>query len=174
MACARCRPDGEGHTLRVVPGEPIPLGGQPAPRRLLPIRPPFYPFQPQRAWLEDSVLAVEYKGQVRRCDLISAWEIALMWTPVNGTYWSFRVLLARQEPDSEPVRLVVEGPDWVLLTAAQLRMLAQIIGSRPGEPERRTRKILRYLRQLADKEELRTNWDWSFRTDPQGRRTRAQ
>jgi hypothetical protein len=133
-----------------------------------------YPFQPQRAWLEGSVLAVEYKGEVRRCDLLSASEIELMWTPVNGTYWSFRSLLAYQEPDAEPVRLVVQGPSWVPLTAAQLRMLAQIIDSRPGEPERRIRKIVRYLRQLADSEDLRTNWDWSFRTDPQGRRTRDQ
>ena len=118
------------------------------------------------------MLAVEYKGEVRRCDLMSAWTIELIWTLVNGTYWSFRVLHACQEPDSEPVRLVAEGPGWVLLTAAQLRVLAQIIDSRPGKPERRTRKVVQYLRQLADREDLRTNWDWSFRTDPRGRRTR--
>lgn len=157
------------HTLRVVTGERVPIGGQPEPRRLFGMHPPFlYPFLPQRAWLEGSVLTVEYKQAVRRCDIALASKIALRRVWTIGGNWSFLVLYAYQEPASEPVRLVVQGPDWVLLTAEHLRMLAQVIDSRPGEPGKKIKKIVSRLRGLADYEDLRTRpIDWSFRTGPQ-------
>jgi hypothetical protein len=125
-----------------------------------------YPFQPQRAWLEGSVLAVEYDLEIRRCDLVTASKLAFGTSTTIGSSGSFGVLHAYQEPDSEPVRLVVQGPDWVLLSAAQLRLLAEIVDSRPGEDEK---EIVRHLGELADYEDLRTQpADWSFRTNPDG------
>jgi hypothetical protein len=125
---------------------------------------------PQWAWLECSALIVEYKQEVRRCDLLSASWIRLRHALTIGRGWSFLVLEAYQKPDDEPVRLVLEGPDWVRLTAEHLRMLAQIISSRSAKLDRKTQKIVRRLHRLADYQELRPSGpvDWSFRTDPQG------
>jgi hypothetical protein len=159
------------HSLRVVTGERVPIGGRPEPGRVFGRVPHvLYPFLPQRAWLEGSVLTVEGRQGTRRCDLASASKIAFRYVPPIGS-WSFLVLYAWQEPDSPPARLVLDGPGWLLLTADHLRMLAQVIGSRPGEPSNKIKRIVRRLGDLADYDDLHSKpIDWSFRTDPQGRR----
>jgi hypothetical protein len=92
-----------------------------------------YPYLPQFAWLEGSVLIVEDKwGAVGKCDLTSAAKIALHAAPIPGWSWSFCVLHARQGPHISPIHLVLTGPDWFLLSAEHLRMLADIISSRPA------------------------------------------
>lgn len=148
----------------------MPIGGQPEAARLVAGGPKFlYPFLPQRAWLEGSMLTVESGQGVGRCDLASAAQIALRSVPPFIS-WSFLVLYAYQEPGSRPVRLVLEGPDWILLTAPQLRALAAVIGSRPAELAGQTRRVVRRLGELADYVDLRTNpTDRSFRINPRSR-----
>jgi hypothetical protein len=151
-------------------GERVPVGGEPEPRRIFGSLPGFmYRFLPQRAWLEGSVLIVEHKQKARRCDLLSASLIRLRTYGFIGG-WTFLVLEACQELANEPVRLVLEGPDWILLTAAHLRMLAQIISSRSVTPDKRAQRVVQRLHRLADYQEFRPSRpvDWSFRTDPQG------
>ena len=151
----------------------MPIGGQPGAARLMAGGPKiFCSYLPQRAWLEGSVLTVESGQDVRRCDLASAARIAIRSVP-PFTSWSFLVLYAYQEPGSPPVRLVLEGPRWALLTAAQLRALAAVISSRPGALGGKTRRVVRRLGELAAYVDLRTKpIDWSFRTDPRGQRQR--
>jgi hypothetical protein len=62
------------------------------------------------------MLVVDYRG-VNRCDLVTAAKPALRTSMTIGWHWSFEGLHAYQEPDSEPVRLVAEGPGWILLSA---------------------------------------------------------
>ena len=114
-------------------GERVLIGGEPEPSRLFGFS-PAYPFLPQRAWLEGSVLTVERsvlpvwsglltaegglltaegKRDVRQCDLGSASKMALRQVPPPFS-WSVLVLYASQEPGSLPVRLVLADPDWVL------------------------------------------------------------
>jgi hypothetical protein len=127
------------------------------------------PFLPQRAWLQGSVLTVDDGQGARQCDLDSASKIALRSVPPIGT-WSFLVLYAWPEPGSTPVRLVLDGPGWLLLTGDHLRMLARVIGSRPGTPSSKINKIVRHLNDLAAYDDLHSQpIDWSFRTNPQGR-----
>ena len=151
----------------------MPIGGQPEPARIFGrIWLPFmYPHLPQYAWLEGSLLIVEDNwGAVGKCDLTSATKIALRTAPIIGWSWSFCVLYARQGPGISPVHLVLEGPDWFLVSAEHLRVLAQIIGSRPGEPGKKLRKVVQRLRDMASYQEYRNApIDWSFRTDPKGR-----
>jgi hypothetical protein len=152
-------------------GERMPIGGQEGPARILAGGPKiFCSFLPQQAWLEGSILTVESGQDIRRCDLASASRIAIRSVP-RFTSWSFLALYAYQAPGSPPVRLVLEGPRWVLLTAAQLRALAAVISSRSGELGGKTRRVVRRLGELAAYVDLRTKpIDWSFRTDPRGQR----
>jgi hypothetical protein len=163
----------ERHSLVAVAGERIQIGGQPEPARAfgrvrLPI---LYPHLPQHAYLEGSVLTVEDKrGQARQCDLGSAAEITLKTAYTIGRGWSFRVLYSRQAPGTPPVRLVLEGPDWFLVSAQHLRLLAQIISSRPGDPGKKARKAAQRLRDMASCQDYQNRpVDWSFRTAPKGR-----
>jgi hypothetical protein len=156
-----------------VPGERIQIGGQPEPARVFGrVRLPFlYPHLPQRAALEGSALIVEdRRGQVRQCDLGSAAEITLKTAYTIGRGWSFRILYCRQAPGTPPVRLVLEGPDWFLVSAQHLRLLAQIISSRPGGLSQKIRKVAQRLRDMASDQEYQNRpVDWSFRADPKGR-----
>jgi hypothetical protein len=130
-----------------------------------------FPFQPQQAWLDGSVLIVEYQQTVRQCDLRTASRIGIRIAHTIGRNWSFEVLEAWQEAGDGPVRLVLSGPSsWIHLTEEHLRLLAQIIRSRPGEPDKGSRAALRTLDGLAQYQKFRPDGpvDWSFRTDPQG------
>jgi hypothetical protein len=148
----------------------VPIGGQPEPRRLFG-QGLVCPYLPQFAWLDGSVLIVEDNwGAVGKCDLTSAAKIALREAPISWLSWSFGVLYARQGPDISPVHLVLAGPDWFLLSAEHLRMLADIISSRPGEPGKKITKVVEHLRGIARYQDYRNApIDWSFRTDPKGR-----
>ena len=131
------------------------------------------PFLPQRAWLQGSVLTVEDRQGTGQCDLVSASKIALRSVPPIGS-WSFLVLYAWPEPGSTPARLVLDGPSWLLLTGEHLRMLARVIGSRPGASSSKIKRIVRQLNDLAAYDDLHSQpIDWSFRTNPRGRRRPA-
>jgi hypothetical protein len=156
-----------------VPGERIQIGGQPEPARTFGrVRFPFlYPHLPQRAFLDGSVLTVEDKrAHTRQCDLVTATEITLKTAYTIGWGWSFRILYSRQAPGTPPARLVLEGPDWFLVSAQHLRLLAQIISSRPGDPGQKIRKVVPRLRDMARYQDYQNRpVDWSFRTDPKRR-----
>jgi hypothetical protein len=153
--------------VAAVTGKRVPIGGQPEPRRLFG-QVWLCSHLPQDAWLEGSVLIVEDNwGAVGKCDLTSAVKIAIHTAPFAG---SFHVLYVRQGPGTPPVHLVLEGPGWFLVSAEHLRMLAQIISSRPGEPSRKIKKVMERLREMARYQDYRNApIDWSFRTDPKGR-----
>jgi hypothetical protein len=160
-----------------VTGKRLPIGDVPGPRwRFRPAH--LFPFQPQQAWLEGSVLSVEYKQKVRQCDLLTASRIDIRIANTIGRYGAFQVLEAWQEADDDPpVRLVLSGPTtWVHLTDEHLRLLAQIIHSRPGEPDKGCSKALRTLDALASYQKFRPDGpvDWSFRTEPQGLNRQAE
>jgi hypothetical protein len=149
-----------------------PIGGLPV-RRQGRFEAPLYPYQPQHAWLQGSALIVEFDGESAMCNLVTAARIAIRRRPVpvfNGG-WVFSVLFACQEVGSTPARLVLTGPGWCLLTGAQLRRLAELIGARPDSGDRAMRRIIRRLNNIADDQDARSQTlDWSFRTDPAGLR----
>jgi len=171
-----------------VTSERIHIGRLPEPR-WKPRPSWFLPDVPQRAWLDGSLLIV---GD-RQCDLRTAWSIevaaisgvGLLPQPVSwfkglttfaaARYWSCTALHAWQESDDEPVRLVLdirrERPDqrWILLTEEDLRLLTQIIRSRPADHG--SRNALRALDAYARYQKIRPDgsWDWSFRADPSHR-----
>jgi hypothetical protein len=137
-------------------GARIPIGVDPDPGGLL--RTPFtalFVFLPQRAWLDRSVLTVENARSTGRCDLAIASKIRLRWIPPLPGSWPFLVLYAWPAPDGPPVQLAVRGQGWVLVTPGELRMLAGIIGARPGEPDSKLARIPARLRELAGIEERR-------------------
>ncbi len=162
----------------------MPIGGIPPPWRKARFRTTtLYPFLPQRAWLDGTVLIVEYQHQVRQCDLRTASRIRIRQITAFGWKMPFHVLEARQKASGEPAGLVLSGPDsWILLTPGHLRLLAQIISSRPAEAGQGLQKLLRFLsgrdvkqmvrflNDLANLQQFRLNGpvDWSFRTDPHG------
>ena len=156
-------------------GEPVPIGGLPEPGRVFarftPLaRPSFFP---QSAWLQGSVLTViEGPGELdlRQCDLATAWKIRLRAVPPMLSQ-SFGALYAWQLAGSLPARLVLTGPYWVALTADQLRLLADVLAGRPGEPGKDIRKVIKTRHTRADYQERQTSpVDWSFRTHTQGRK----
>lgn len=153
----------------VHPREPI--GGLPG-RRQGRFEAPLYPFQPQQAWLQGTVLIVEFNHESAECDLLTAARIRIRGRPVPifNRGWVFDVLFAYQNDKSTPARLVLAGPGWYLLTGRQFRRLAEIIGARHDAGERPVRGIVRRLNRMADEQDIRSRpLDWSFRTKPQGR-----
>jgi hypothetical protein len=121
---------------------------------------------PRQAWLEGSVLTVESAAGIRQCDLATASKIRLRWVPTFMRGWCL-VLYANQKPRSRPARLVLQGLDGILLSADDVRLLAQIISSRPAAPRSKIPGIVRRLHELAALQDMRTKpIDWSFRTNP--------
>jgi hypothetical protein len=114
-------------------------------------------------------------GQAQyQCDLGSAAEITLRTAVAIGWGWSFRILYARQAPGTPPVRFVLEGPDWFLVSAQHLRLLAQIISSRAGGPSQKIRQVAQRLRDMASlQDDQNRPVDWSFRTVPKGGKSPA-
>lgn len=152
----------------ISPREPI--GGLPG-RRQGRFDAPFYPFQPQQAWLQGAVLIVEFNHESAECDLVTAARIRIRGRPlpVFNRGWVFDVLYAYQDYRSTPARLVLAGPGWYLLTGKQFRRLAEIIGARHDASDRTARVIVRRLNKMADAQDIRSQPpDWRFRTDPQG------
>ena len=149
-----------------------PIGGSPGRRRWR-FEAPFYPFQPQQAWLQGSKLTVEFRGESATCDFVTATRIRIRGRPVpvfNGG-WVFAVLFAYQNDRSTPARLVLAGPGWYLLTGPQFRRLAEIIETRHDAGDRPVRGIIRRLNRMADDQDILSQpLDWSFRTDPEGLR----
>jgi hypothetical protein len=138
---------------------------------------PLFPFQPQQAWLQGSMLTVEFNGESATCDLVTATRLRIRARPVPvfSGLWVFDVLFAYQEPSSTPARLVLAGPGWYLLTGTQFRRLAEIIGTRHDADDRPVRGIVRRLNNMADHQDARSQTlDWSFRTDPQGLRKNGE
>jgi hypothetical protein len=147
-----------------------PIGGLPG-RRQGRFDAPFYPFQPQQAWLQGSMLTVEFNGESATCDLVTAARIRIRGRPVPvfNRGWVFDVLYAYQDETSTPARLVLAGPGWYLLTGPQFSRLAEIIGTRHDAGDRPVRGIIRTLNRMASDQEARSQpLDWSFRTEPQG------
>ena len=148
------------------------IGGLPG-RRQGRFEAPLYPYQPQQAWLQGSVLIVEFNGESATCDLVTAARIRIRGRPVPifNRGWVFDVLFAYQDDRSTPARLVLAGPGWYLLTGPQFRRLAEIIGTRHDAGDRPVLRIVRRLNNMADDQDARSQTlDWSFRTDPQGLR----
>ena len=132
---------------------------------------PLYPFQAQRAWLQGTVLIVEFNHQSAECDLVTAARIRIRGRPlpVFNRGWVFDVLYAYQDDKSTPARLVLAGPGWYLLTGQQFGRLAEIIGARHDARDRQVGGIVRRLTRMAGEQDIRSQpLDWSFRTDPQG------
>ena len=80
-------------------------------------------------------------------------------------YGSFPVLYARQGPASNPVRVVLRGPNLAQLPTEQIRLVAEAIGEHPGDQE--AMKARRKLLQMAAQAR---RIDWSHRTDREGTR----
>jgi hypothetical protein len=166
--------DREQSATVISPREPI--GGLPG-RRQGRFEAPLYPFQPQQAWLQGTVLIVDFNHESAECDLVTAARIRIRGRPLpvfNGG-WVFDVLYAYQDDRSTPARLVLAGPGWYLLTGKQFRRLAEIIGARHDASDRPMRRIIRRLNRMADEQDFRSQpLDWSFRTDPQGLRKKQE
>lgn len=142
----------------------VPVSGQLKPAGPWGPPPWVYPIQ---AWLEGSMLTVETGSGVRQCDLATAWKVRLRPVPTFMRGWCL-VLSICQRPRARPVRLALQGPDGILVSADGIRLLAQIISSQSARP-RKTARVTRRLRELAALQDMRTKpIDWSFRTDPQG------
>jgi hypothetical protein len=119
---------------------------------------------PQRAWLDGTVLVVERGGAVRQCDLAAASGVTLRARRFDG----FLVLRAYEGTSQDPsVALAVrfQRRQQLLIRPDALRLLAEAIGSRPGQAAH----VARELRGLADAEDRRNPpRDWSLRASPQG------
>jgi len=158
----------------ISPREPI--GGLPG-RRQGRFGAPLYPFQPQQAWLQGTVLIVEFNHESAACDLVTAARIRIRRRPlpVFNRGWVFDVLYAYQDDRSTPARLVLAGPGWYLLTGKHFRRLAEVISARHDASDRMVRGIVRRLNGKADAQDIRSQpLDWSFRTDPQGLRKQQE
>jgi hypothetical protein len=158
----------------VRPREPI--GGLPG-RRQGRYEAALYPFQPQQAWLQGTVLIVDFNHESAECDLVTAARIRIRGRPlpVFNRGWVFDVLFAYQDDRSTPARLVLAGPGWYLLTGNQFRRLAEIVGARPDASDRPVRRIVRRLNAMAGDQDIRSQpLDWGFRTDPQGLRKKQE
>jgi hypothetical protein len=119
---------------------------------------------PQHAWLDGTTLVVERGPAVRQCDLAAASDVTLRAGRRDG----FLVLRACEGGSKNPsVQLAIQfrRRQQMLVSPAALRLLAEIIGSRPAGPAH----VARELRGLADTEERRNApHDWSLRTSPEG------
>jgi hypothetical protein len=166
------RPPSDGDQTGSAASPREPIGGLPG-RRQGRFDAPLYPFQPQQAWLQGSVLTVKFKGESATCDLVTAARIRIRRRPVPvfNRGWVFDVLFAYQDDRSAPARLVLARPGWYLLTGPQFRRLAEIIGTRHDAGDPPVRAIVRRLNTMTDDQDLLSHpLDWSFRTDPQGLR----
>jgi hypothetical protein len=118
---------------------------------------------PQHAWLDGTTLIVE-RDAVRQCVLATASDVTLE----AGRFDGFLVLRAYEGGGKNPsVQLAIQyrRREQLLVGPAALRLLAEIIGSRPGGPAH----VARELRGLADTEEQRNApRDWTLRTSPEG------
>jgi hypothetical protein len=130
-----------------------------------------WPYMPQTARLdEDSVLTVKRGPTVRRCDLLTAAQVAVesRW---YGRGPEARVLTARQEPASPPVDLVLVWLDSTVISPSGLRLLAQVLGRRPDAADPAARAAADQLLALAEHEDQRrAPIDWSFRAGPRDSR----
>jgi hypothetical protein len=119
---------------------------------------------PQHAWLDGTALVVERGRAVRQCDLATASDVTLK----AGRFDGFLVLRACAGGSKNPsVQLAIQFQrrPHLLVSPAALRLLAEIIGSRPGGPAH----VARELRGMADTEERHhAPRDWSLRASPQG------
>jgi hypothetical protein len=77
-----------------------------------------------------------------------------------------RFLVARQQPGSPPVRLLLRGPDLRPFPAADLRRLAAAISQRPAPVAKQIQKVVQDLYEMADDTESPKGIvvDWSHRT----------
>lgn len=158
----------------ISPREPI--GGLPG-RRQGRFDAPLYPFQPQQAWLQGTVLIVDFNHESAECDLATAARLRIRGRPlpVFNRRWVFDVLYAYPDDGGTPARLVLAGPGWYLLTGKQFRRLAEIIGARDDASDRTVRGLVRRLIGMADAQDIRSQpLDWSFRADPQGLRKKQE
>lgn len=131
-----------------------------------------YDFLPRRGWLAGTVLTVRGpqwgRQGVRQCDLASAAVVKFghtMPTMARGIP-APPVLVARQQPGSPPVRLLLRGPDLRPFPAADLRLLAAAIGQRPAPVATQIQKVVQGLYEMADDTEAPKGIvvDWSHRT----------
>ena len=95
-----------------------PIGGLPG-RRQGRFDAPFYPFQPQQAWLQGSILTVEFNGESAMCDLVTAARIRIRGRPVPvfNHRWGIRrpVRLSGRQKPARPARSGWPGlvpADW--------------------------------------------------------------
>ena len=135
-----------------------------------------YDFLPRRGWLAGTVLTVRgpqcgrqgLRQGVRQCDLASAAVVKFghtMPTMARGIP-APPVLVARQQPGSPPVRLLLRGPDLRPFPAADLRLLAAAIGQHPAPVARQIQQVVEGLCEMADDAESPKGIvvDWSHRT----------
>lgn len=119
---------------------------------------------PQHAWLDGTTLVVERGNAARQDDLATASDVTLK----AGRFDRFLVLRAYEGGSKNPsVQLAIQyrRREQLLVSPAALRLLAEIIGSRPDG----SAHLARELRSLADTEEQRhAPRDWSLRASPQG------
>ena len=85
-----------------------PIGGLPG-RRPGPLGGSLYPYQPQQAWLQGSVLIVEFSQVTAECDLLTAAKLRIRHRPLFPRGWYFSVLFASQHERSQPARRVLKG-----------------------------------------------------------------
>jgi hypothetical protein len=106
------------------------------------------------ASLRGTVMSMDAISGTAQCDLRTAARIRLRWVPRLGKpYYRVLVLEAWQVPGARPVRLVVEGQGWSLLTPDEMEVLARMIISREGRsggPDRDAGKIAGRLMWRAD------------------------
>lgn len=96
-----------------------PIGGLPG-RRQGRFDAPFYPFQPQLAWMQGSMLTVEFNVESATCDLVTAARIRIRGRPVPvfNRGWVFDVLYAYQDDKARPPGLTPGVRVYVSLQVA--------------------------------------------------------
>ena len=127
-----------------------------------------YDFLPRRGWLAGTVLTVRGPRRERQCDLASAAVVKFghtMPTMAMGIP-APPVLVARQNPGSPPVRLLLRGPDLRPFPPGDLRLLAAAISQHPEPASKQIQKVVRLLREMAEDAESPHGIvvDWSHRT----------
>jgi hypothetical protein len=127
-----------------------------------------YDFLPRRGWLDGTVLTVRGPRRERQCDLASAVVVKFgrtMPTMARGIA-APPVLVARQEPGSPPVRLLLRGPDLRPFPPGDLRLLAAAISQRPAPAAKQIQTVVRLLHEMAEDAQSPQGIvvDWSHRT----------